>query len=114
MTGRGLVLGLFVVPVVVGVYLLCEPAFVGGTPQCDGIIVEYGDSERSGPMQPGQTCNLFDFTDRRSAGTRTYDQQKKAQDDEATEDYWVGGWWLAYGVAGLFAVTRLGRERRRS
>ncbi|AIV35795.1 hypothetical protein LMJ38_12680 [Streptomyces sp. R1] len=113
MTGRGYLVALFVVPVVVGVYLLSEPTFTGGTPQCDGIIEEYGDSERSGPMKPGQTCDLYDFHDGRSAGTRTYEQQKKAQREEAKENRRAGGWWLAYGAAGLFAVSRLGRRRRR-
>ncbi|WP_217171280.1 hypothetical protein [Streptomyces sp. AC512_CC834] len=112
---RGPLVGLFVVPVVVGVYLIGEAATADDTPQCDGIIVEYGDSERSGPMKPGQNCNLYDFTDSRSAGTRTYDQQKKAQDEEATSDYWTGGWWLAYGVVGLAVVTtRRDPKRRRS
>ncbi|MFH8442361.1 hypothetical protein ACH4D3_14200 [Streptomyces sp. NPDC018026] len=112
MTGRGYLLALFVVPVVAGVYLLCEPALRSSTPQCDGIIEEYGDAERSGPMKPGQTCNLYDFADGRSAGTRTYEQQKKAQDEEARSDYLTGGWWLVYGAAGLFAVSRPGRSRR--
>ncbi|MFA3876621.1 hypothetical protein ABS735_23505 [Streptomyces sp. MMCC 100] len=114
MTFRGLLLGLFVVPVVVGVYFLTEAATADGTPQCDGIIEEYGDAERSGPMKPGETCDLYDFTDGRSAGTRTYEQQKKAQDEEATDDYRAGGWWLAYGLTGLAVATaHLGLKRRR-
>ncbi|CAM5618342.1 hypothetical protein SVIOM342S_00537 [Streptomyces violaceorubidus] len=86
MSFRGLLLGLFAVPVVVGGYFLTATATADGTPQCDGIITEYGDAERSGPMKPGETCDLYDFTDGRSAGTRTYAQQQKAQDAEATRD----------------------------
>ncbi|OMI87922.1 hypothetical protein BSZ07_21000 [Streptomyces sp. M1013] len=113
MSFRGLLLGLFAVPVVVGGYFLTEAATADGTPRCDGIITEYGDAERSGPMKPGETCDLYDFTDGRSAGTRTYAQQQKAQDAEATRDYWTGGLWLAYGVAGLAVVTvHLGLKRR--
>jgi hypothetical protein len=112
---RGLLLCLFAVPVVVGAYFLTEAATAGGTPQCDGIIEEYGDAERSGPMKPGETCDLYDFTDGRSAGTRTYEQQRKAQDADAGRDYWTGGLWLAYGVAGLTVVTgHLGLIRRRA
>ncbi|MGW5787777.1 hypothetical protein ACWEWK_27775 [Streptomyces sp. NPDC003757] len=115
MSFRGLLLGLFVVPVVAGVYSLAEAATAGDTPRCAGIIREYGDAERSGPMKPGETCDLYDFTDGRSAGTRTYEQQKKAQEAGAADDYRTGGWWLAYGVAGLAVVsTRLVLEGRRS
>ncbi|CAM5431708.1 hypothetical protein STENM223S_07793 [Streptomyces tendae] len=115
MSFRSLLLGLFVVPVVAGGYFLTEAATAGGPPRCDGIIEEYGDAERSGPMKPGETCDLYDFTDGRSAGTRTYEQQKKAQEDGAADDYRTGGWWLAYGVAGLTAVTaHRFLERRRS
>ncbi|WP_282087723.1 hypothetical protein [Streptomyces tendae] len=114
MSFRSLLLGLFVVPVVVGVYFLTEAATADGTPQCDGIIEEYGDAERSGPMKPGETCDLYDFTDGRSAGTRTYEQQRKAREEEASAGYRTGGLWLAYGVAGLAVVTtHLGLKRRR-
>ncbi|EHN78949.1 integral membrane protein [Streptomyces coelicoflavus ZG0656] len=114
MSFRGLLLGLFAVPVVIGGYFLTEAATAGGPPRCDGIIQEYGDAERSGPMKPGETCDLYDFTDSRSAGTRTYEQQRKAQEEGAAADYRAGGWWLAYGVAGLTAVTvHLGLRRGR-
>lgn len=115
MSFRSLLLGLFAVPVVVGAYYLTEAATADGTPRCDGIIEEYGDQERSGPMKPGETCDLYDFADGRSAGTRTYEQQRKAQDEGAADDYRTGGWWLAYGVAGLAVVTtHLGLGRRRA
>ncbi|MFF4472764.1 hypothetical protein ACFYZ3_24755 [Streptomyces sp. NPDC001599] len=114
MSFRGLLLGLFAVPVVVGGYFLTEAATADGTPQCDGIIEEYEDAERSGPMRPGETCDLYDFADGRSAGTRTYEQQRKAQEEGAADDYRTGGWWLAYGAAGLAVVTtHLGLGRRR-
>ncbi|MFE9706771.1 hypothetical protein [Streptomyces sp. NPDC005930] len=115
MSFRSLLLGLFVVPVVVGGHFLTEAATADGPPRCDGIIEEYEDAERSGPMKPGETCDLYDFTDGRSAGTRTYEQQKKAQEDGAADDYRTGGWWLAYGVAGLTVViVHHFLERRRS
>lgn len=115
MSFRGFLPGLFAIPVVVGVYFLTEAATADGTPQCDGIIKEYGDAERSGPMKPGETCDLYDFTDGRSAGTRTYAQQKKAQEEAAADGYRTGGWWLAYGVAGLAVVTaHPGLKRRRA
>jgi hypothetical protein len=112
---RSLLLVLFLVPVAVGAYVLTEAATADGTPRCDGIIEEYGDAERSGPMKPGQTCDLYDFTDGRSAGTRTYAQQQKAQEEGAADGYRTGGLWLAYGVAGLAVVTtHLGLKRRRA
>ncbi|MER6338659.1 hypothetical protein [Streptomyces tendae] len=114
MSFRSVLLGLFVVPVVVGGYFLTRAATADGTPRCDGIIEEYGDAERSGPMKPGETCDLYDFADGRSAGTRTYEQQRKAQEEGTADDYRAGGWWLAYGAAGLAVVTtHLGLGRRR-
>ncbi|MEV6885874.1 hypothetical protein [Streptomyces sp. NPDC051135] len=105
MSFRGLLLGLFVLPVVAGGYFLTEAATAGDTPRCAGIIQEYGDAERSGPVKPGETCDLYNFTDGRSAGTRTYEQQKKAQEDGAADDHRTGGRRLAYGVAGPTVVT---------
>ncbi|MFF9493950.1 hypothetical protein [Streptomyces flaveolus] len=102
---RGALLGLFLVPVAVGAYFLCRAATADGTPRCDGVIVEYGDAERSGPMEPGETCDLYDFTDGRSAGTRTYDQQRKAQEERAADDRLTGGLWAAHGLAGLIVVV---------
>ncbi|MDT0613815.1 hypothetical protein [Streptomyces lancefieldiae] len=100
MTRRGLALALFLlVPAVVGAVIVVRAATADGTPRCDGIIKEYGDAERSGVMKPGETCDLYDFADGRSAGTRTYDQQKKAQEEEASDDYLVGGLLLVYGLA---------------
>ncbi|MET8487656.1 hypothetical protein ABZV76_27595 [Streptomyces tendae] len=114
MSFRSLLLGLFVVPVAVGGYFLTRAATADGTPRCDGIIEEYGDAERSGPMKPGERCDLYDFADGRSAGTRTYEQQRKAQEEGTADDYRAGGWWLVYGAAGLAVVTtHLGLGRRR-
>ncbi len=99
--------GLFLLPAVAGAFFLGGAATAGGTPHCDGVIKEYGDAERSGAMKPGETCDLYDFADGRSAGTRTYDQQKKAQEEEASDDWLAGGLLLAYGLAGLsVAVLR--------
>ncbi|MFD5312184.1 hypothetical protein ACGV4K_23105 [Streptomyces sp. WAC8370] len=113
MSFRGLLLGLFVVPVVVGGYFLTQAATADGTPQCDGIIEEYGDQERSGPMKPGETCDLYDFSDGRSAGTRTYAQQKKAQEEDRRSDLRTGGLWFGYGAVGVIAVAHRLRPGRR-
>ncbi|MFJ8547340.1 hypothetical protein ACIRFH_36305 [Streptomyces sp. NPDC093586] len=102
---RGLLLALFLVPVAVGAYFLSRAAAADGTPRCDGIITEYGDAERSGPMRPGETCDLYDFADGRSAGTRTYDQQRKAQEQRASHDRLTGGLWAAHGLAGVLVVV---------
>ncbi|CAL9299779.1 hypothetical protein [Streptomyces sp. SudanB91_2054] len=101
---RGLLLGLFLLPAVVGAYLLAGSATEDGTPRCDGIIEEYGDAERSGPMKPGETCDLYDFADGRSQGTRSYEQQRKAQETKASKHGLVGGVCLVYGLAGACAV----------
>jgi hypothetical protein len=112
---RGLLLGLFAVPVVVGGYFLAAAATADGTPRCDGIIQEYGDAERSGPMKPGETCDLYDFADGRSSGTRTYEQQKKAQEEARSSDLRTGGLWFGYGATGVLVVVgRLGPKRRRA
>ncbi|MGQ5596000.1 hypothetical protein ACUJ8N_18445 [Streptomyces sp. ESR1.13] len=113
MSLRGFLLVVFAVPAVVGVYVLTAALTADGAPRCDGIIEEYGDAERSGPMKPGETCDLYDFSDGRSAGTRTYAQQKKAQEEDRRSDLRTGGLWFGYGAVGVIAVAHRLRPGRR-
>ena len=56
-------------------------------------------------MRPGFRCTLYDGRTMRITGTRTYEQQKNAQDEQRRHFCTEGALLLTYGLAGLGAVS---------
>ncbi|EKX60520.1 hypothetical protein STRIP9103_03138 [Streptomyces ipomoeae 91-03] len=97
---------LFLIPVVLGLADLVRAVAVPGAPECPGIALDEVGEEHPGPMRPGFTCHLYDdWTTMRPTGTRTFEQQKNAQDAERDDHYARALGYIAYGIAGLVVVA---------
>ncbi|MFF7330336.1 hypothetical protein ACIQU5_26875 [Streptomyces sp. NPDC090306] len=103
MKHRGFFVVMFLVPLCVGLVVLGLGLAVPRAPQCPGYIVEYEDEERSGPMRPGETCNLYDYAANSSSGTRSYDQQRVAQSQHRVRLEQAGAVLTGYGAVGFLA-----------
>ncbi|MGI5375436.1 hypothetical protein ACQEV2_14535 [Streptomyces sp. CA-251387] len=120
MRSRGVLVALFLLPLAWGLVSLASGRAVSVVPECPGLQLDDVGEEHPGRMRPGFTCAVgYDNATGRSTGTRTYDQQKFAQETERDGRYLRGAGYLAYSAVGLTVLAvsgplrLLGRPRRR-
>ncbi|MFC4503174.1 MULTISPECIES: hypothetical protein [Streptomyces] len=108
---RGVLLALFLLPLLWGVISLLRGGASYGIPDCDGLL--RSDREEPHDMRPGDTCELS-YSDERngSAGTATYQQLKYAQELERGSLYRQGTLFTLYGAAGIGVVTAATWKRK--
>ncbi|WP_093908495.1 hypothetical protein [Streptomyces sp. cf386] len=110
---RGALVALFLLPLLWGLVTLARGASSYGAPECPGLQQGEDGESHPGPMRRGHTCAVSYSTENgRSTGTRTYDQQKYAQERDRSGLYWRGAGYVAYGTAGLLALTATRLSRR--
>ncbi|MFF2331172.1 MULTISPECIES: hypothetical protein [unclassified Streptomyces] len=105
---RGALLTLFIVPLVVGLFLIARGAGVPSDAECNGIISndESDESEElSGPMAKDDVCDVYSFLSRLSYGTRTVSQQLNYQGQQRSNYYKIGLYLTGYGLLGSGVVV---------
>ncbi|MFI5678081.1 hypothetical protein [Streptomyces cellulosae] len=105
---RGVFLVLFLLPLLWGLITLAKGAATSVAPHCDGLQLGADGEEHPGRMRRGFTCHIDYALDGRSAGTRTYDQQKYAQIRERRGYLVQGTVYVTYGAAGLVVLVSAG------
>ncbi|MCL8014808.1 hypothetical protein [Streptomyces sp. AS02] len=110
---RGVLLALFLLPLLWGLITLARGASSDGVPECPGLQLGEDGESHPGPMRRGYTCAVsYSTATGRSTGTRTYDEQKYAQEQARSGLYWRGAGHVAYGTAGLLVLTATRLSRR--
>ncbi|MFI6933156.1 hypothetical protein [Streptomyces sp. NPDC050287] len=99
---------LFLLPLAWGLITLAQGRATPVAPHCDGLQLGADGEETPSRMRRGFTCYIDYSLDGRSAGTRTYDQQKYAQERERSRYYLHGTLYIAYGTAGLVVLASAG------
>jgi hypothetical protein len=103
---RGVLLVLFLLPPAWGLITLVRGPATPVAPRCPGLQLDKEGEENPGRMRPGFTCVIsYDTATGRSTGTRTYDQQRYAQQTDRNNHFQRGIGYVAYGAAGLAPVT---------
>ncbi|OIJ64988.1 hypothetical protein [Streptomyces mangrovisoli] len=102
---RRALLALFIVPVVVGLFLIARGAWVPDGAQCPGMMVDDESEERSGPMSEKDVCDVYSYRTNLSYGTRTRIQQLNYQDQQRGHYYKTGVLLTGYGLLGSAVVV---------
>ncbi|MFI7415199.1 hypothetical protein ACIBU0_41855 [Streptomyces sp. NPDC049627] len=108
---RGVLLALFLLPLAWGLITLASGRAVSVAPKCPGLQLDEVGEEHPGRMRPGFTCAVgYDTATGRSTGTRTYEQQKYAQEQERDGRYLRGAGYVTYSAVGLAVLAANGRS----
>lgn len=102
---RGALLTLFIVPVVVGLFLIARGASVPDGAECPGMMVDDESEERSGPMSEKDVCDVYSYSTNLSYGTRTRTQQFNYQGEQRGTYYRIGMFLTGYGLLGSAVVV---------
>ena len=103
---RGVLVVLFLLPLLWGALCLLRAGAANGIPDCPGLLLGKDGEDHPSPMHRTDTCELsYDTESARTTGTSTYEQLKYAQELKRESLYRQGGLFTLYGAAGLGIVA---------